>query len=515
MYMSTFSKVMISGVIASFILFVGFNIGNNLKPVHEAVAGSFMPVEGTQFTLSMTALPADTTITLSSFQTPDGRNLTMSSFGGKGYGTLDPTNTSRIESVSFTGITQNANGSATLTGVSRGVDFIFPYGATASLGKTHLVGSQFILSNTSAFYGNEFLLANQTGTSTAILIYSSTTPPRYDLDPGAAYFTTAPASVFPSLGQLNRTAIAGASNASRFTQGLVQVAFRGDAASSTALGNTGAFGVLTTDIATSSPSISMSTSSVVMTRLDSRIDPIFMSTSSTYTFGGVVANTGGFFSVASSTILATTTLSANVALGKGLVLNGVSYTAPSSQGSANSVLVNDGTGKQSWGSVPQLSTVGVTGISLSTTGWATSTTQLTLPAGALNASSTIEVIGGGSGGASAANAAMNCTLYIRDSTGRTLNSFTVTSTGAAGNSAGYTYHAFISATSTTASQNTYISGIGVDSGVSAGSGVTTLIDTLGNSGINFASALTLTVAVQDSTVNGSCSNPNVQYIVKP
>ena len=290
--MSTFSKVLISGLLASLILSIGFIIGFNQRPVHEAITGSFTPVEGTQFTLSMTALPADTTITLSSFQTPDGRNLTMSYFGAKGYGTLDPTNTTRLESISFTGITQNANGTATLTGVSRGLDFIFPYGATASLGKTHLVGSQLILSNTSAFYGNEFLLANQTGTSTAILNFASTTMPRYDLDPGAAAYTAAPNSVFVDMAQLTRTAISGATNATRFVQGLVQVAFRGDAASSTALGSTGAFEVLTTDIATSSPSISMSTSSVVMTRLDSRISPTFLATTTdtTYTLGNLIVN---------------------------------------------------------------------------------------------------------------------------------------------------------------------------------------------------------------------------------
>lgn len=199
-----------------------------------------------------------------------------------------------------------------------------------------------------------------------------------------------------------------------------------------------------------------------------------------------------------------------------LILNGVSYSLPSSQGAANNILTNNGSGVLTWsGGGPEINIVGATGISLSTTGWATSTTQLVLGASILNASSTIEVIGGGTGSASAANAAMNCTLYIKDSTGKTLNSFTVTSAAASGSSAPFTYHAFISATSTTASQYTYIAGIGVDSGLGAGSGVTTQIDTLGNSGINFASALTLTVVVQDATTNGGCSSGNVKFIVHP
>ncbi len=199
-----------------------------------------------------------------------------------------------------------------------------------------------------------------------------------------------------------------------------------------------------------------------------------------------------------------------------VAIGGVSYTFPAAQGNAGTVLQNNGSGTLTWGGGgPEINNVGSTGISLSTTGWATSTTQLVLAAGVLNASSTIEVIGGGTGSASAANAAMNCTLYIRDSTGKTLNSFTVTSAGASGDSAPFTYHAFISATSTTASQYTYIAGLGVDSGQGAGSGVTTPIDTLGNSGINFANALTLTVVVQDSTTNGGCYSGNVKYIVHP
>ncbi len=67
--------------------------------------------------------------------------------------------------------------------------------------------------------------------------------------------------------------------------------------------------------------------------------------------------------------------------------------------------------------------------------------------------------------------------------------------------------------STTAAQNTYISGIAVDAGIGAGSGVAAQIDTLASTAINFANALTLTVVAQETVASKNCSLTNVQYIV--
>ena len=58
---------------------------------------------------------SDTTMTLSSFQTIDGVDLAMTDFGAKGYMTIEPGSRDREEQISFTGITQNASGTCTLT----------------------------------------------------------------------------------------------------------------------------------------------------------------------------------------------------------------------------------------------------------------------------------------------------------------------------------------------------------------------------------------------------------------
>lgn len=58
--------------------------------------------------------------------------------------------------------------------------------------------------------------------------------------------------------------------------------------------------------------------------------------------------TGGHIFTASSTHSATTSISASSVTNNALILNGVAYAFPSSQGSANQILRNDGSGNISW-----------------------------------------------------------------------------------------------------------------------------------------------------------------------
>lgn len=72
-------------------------------------------------------------------------------FGTKGFATIQPGEGISEEQISFTGITQNSNGTATLTGVSS-VLFISPYTETSGLAKTHAGSTTLIISNTAGFY---------------------------------------------------------------------------------------------------------------------------------------------------------------------------------------------------------------------------------------------------------------------------------------------------------------------------------------------------------------------------
>ncbi len=109
-----------------------------------------------------------TTITLKSMTDIDGTALTMAgTFGTKGFGTMEPGNGTLEEQISFTGLTNNANGTVTLTGVSS-VTFAYPYTETSGLLKTHAGSTSFVISNTSGYY-NEFLGKDNDETANGII----------------------------------------------------------------------------------------------------------------------------------------------------------------------------------------------------------------------------------------------------------------------------------------------------------------------------------------------------------
>lgn len=220
----------------------------------------------------------------------NGVKLTMTDFGDSPTLTVDPKISGVEEIESFTGITDNGDNTATLTGITRNLNSKYPY-TTGGTGRTHGAGSTVVFGNNPQLYARLAAWENQ-GTTTAIWTFASTTAPRYDADPGSAYFSTAPGTVFVNLDQLTRTALAGTTNATRAAQGVLQVGNRTQMASGTPLGSTGAFAAITTDMATST--FTTATSSVAITRADGKLSPNAIATSSTdtYSFGGPMGFTG-------------------------------------------------------------------------------------------------------------------------------------------------------------------------------------------------------------------------------
>ncbi len=116
------------------------------------MADNFKYAQVQPFTLAGAgAVLGATTITLSSFNDIDGNPLAMSNFGLIGFGTIQPGGSTFEEQIAFTGVVQNANGTATLTGIHT-VTFLYPYTETSGLAKSHAGGSVFVISNTSGFY---------------------------------------------------------------------------------------------------------------------------------------------------------------------------------------------------------------------------------------------------------------------------------------------------------------------------------------------------------------------------
>lgn len=217
-------------------------------PIQEEAFGAFSPVAGGTYRLKTSIGTSDTTIILSAFTEPiTGNPLTMTSLASDiGYATLDPQSSTRKEFISFTGITQNGDGSATLTGVSRGLGFQSPFTASSTLRKSHPGQSIFILSDSPQLF-NEYAIKRNNETIT-----------------GQWTFTTFP--ITPSTTPATAT-----------TSGQVELATGGEAASSTLTGDVGRL-ALGTDISTSSAPASGNV--VVVTGDDGNIDSGFLGSDS-------------------------------------------------------------------------------------------------------------------------------------------------------------------------------------------------------------------------------------------
>lgn len=255
-------------------------------------ATSFTPVQCAQTTLAGAGVTSSaTTITLTSFTSAGGTPLTMSNFGSNGYIVLEPNSTSKIENITFTGITQNSNGSAILTGVTRGISFTAPFVATTALQKQHAGGSYAICSNPAVFYQNEFVEVNGNNT---IWPTASSSPASKGY---ADYVGSGGANIIP---------------ATTIAQGVVQLATGGQQASSTPVGSTGFNLVPWTSNATDTPTATCNATyaakganCAVVANTLGHIDPGFVSSSTSFSVS------------ASSTLMASTSIGNFMALNIG------------------------------------------------------------------------------------------------------------------------------------------------------------------------------------------------------
>ncbi len=179
---------------------------------------------------------AATTITLTSMLQIDGETtLTMSNFGTKGFATLEPGNGTAEEQISFTGIVQNANGTATLTGVSN-VLMVAPYTESSGTSMSHPGGVILVISNTSGFY-NRIATKDDDETITGLWTFpnNGNTPVL-----GVSYVAPTTDLQIPSKKYVDDVAVSGAPNAAPTVKGIVQEATVSQVNSGTATGSTGA-----------------------------------------------------------------------------------------------------------------------------------------------------------------------------------------------------------------------------------------------------------------------------------
>ena len=118
------------------------------------------PVQLQNFSLSGAGSSiGDTSLNVKSFKDINGVNLVIANFGSVGYGTIEPGNGIQEEQISFTGITQNSDGTATLTGVKH-VLFKTPFTESSGMTITHPGSTTFVISNTSGFENSIYTYIN-------------------------------------------------------------------------------------------------------------------------------------------------------------------------------------------------------------------------------------------------------------------------------------------------------------------------------------------------------------------
>jgi hypothetical protein len=492
------------------IVILGVISGGILAAAHQdkSLVGGFNPTGAGTYTLQSSVSSSQNTITLTSFTEPSSHTPYTMSYLNTDivYGTLAPS-TNNNEFVSFTGITQNTNGTATLTGVVRGLSRTPGTGgcvASSTLAHAFAGQSQFILSNSPCFY-SEYAVKRNNETIGGAWVYPSTTPPRLDYDPTAAQWAALSSSSLVTYHLLQTTSFSGTTNASITAKGISQLASSTQAASSTDIGTSGAEQVLMAKYATDTPQSCSGLKSggcVVMSNLLGKISQSWLDLTQFFSFSSL-------FATQASSTYATTTSQLSITNGR-FSANNVFYFWPNAQGSAGSTLKNDGSGNLSWGSAPRYVTIGASGISFgASTGFATSTTQQIIPANVIIASSTITIDGNVQGTASGGGSA-SFNIFVRDATtGQTFvsNNF-APATSAACNIA---FHVLIVATSTS-NQQSFMNGVDLCSGGT----VFVNLNTSAFSNINMASGNTITVVLQ--SVNANTSNASIgqlSYLVNP
>ncbi len=197
---------------------------------------TFLPFGAGTYTLNSSISSTATTITLTSFTEPvSGTPYTMVLIGSDiAYGTISPRTTSS-EFISFTGITQNADGTATLTGVTRGLAKKSPFTGSSTFRLPHSGQSVFIISDPPQLFNKYVTLENAETISGIKTFTTASARPKLSVD-----LDTLVNEEFVDFGQLSRTSFAGTVDATLTVKGIVEIATTAEIDAGTATGGTGA-----------------------------------------------------------------------------------------------------------------------------------------------------------------------------------------------------------------------------------------------------------------------------------
>jgi len=175
-----------TGILALLIVVVGYGILNPTPPqityIEVETLGARNAVGGKSYKLGGSGVSASqSTIDLTKFEIAGGtQKLRIADFGDLGCGTFEPGHTTKQEFISFTGVTQNSDGTAQLTGVTRGLSPVPTYTASTTLRTAHAGGSTFVLSNSPPCFFEGYANITQPESIINIWTFDADEPPTLD-----------------------------------------------------------------------------------------------------------------------------------------------------------------------------------------------------------------------------------------------------------------------------------------------------------------------------------------------
>lgn len=284
--MKHFLKKITLGVLVFSILTVGgFEV---YKSTNKTEAATFYAAQTPATQLYTGISSSATSARLRSLKDIYGSNLTMLSFGSIGYVTFEPGVSGKEEVASFTGITDNGDGTQTLTGLTRGLLSRFPFG-TGGTARSHGSNTTVTFSNPGEFY-NHFTIKEN---AEAVTGYWTVPNP-------------ISAQGIASKSYVDGTAFGGVGLSSETATGTVEIATGVEIASSTTNGSIGRLAI-PASLATSTYNSATAGLKVVVTQNSGKIDNNFIdstalaSLSGTNTWTGVNTHTNNVVLTGSAT----------------------------------------------------------------------------------------------------------------------------------------------------------------------------------------------------------------------
>ena len=460
--------------------------------VEEIQLGGTTPINGTTYNLAGSGVTnSATSIVLSSFTIPQtGQRILDADVGDIFYLTIEPGNRTRQEVVSCTTVTQNTT-TATLSGCVRGLSPIAPHTASSTLAFSHGGGAQVIFGDAAQLFNLYTAKANDEAV-TGLWSFNSYLP--------TSSITATTSNQFVTKGYADGIANQGAATSTESNGGISELGTLAEQASSFD-GGADKPTVLQTKNSTSTCQV-VGSYNIVASTTTGKLDKNCFDQTAMYNFTGARNN----FQNASSTGLSAGYAYFGTTATTSISNTGVVTLATTTAGT----LRTNSSGTVFVGAPVRYVLNDSTDFGVTSGNYATSSSQLFIPANTLSASSTIEVkftAGVCSGGAST-----SCQMYIKNSSGSTLASGTIGDDEISSTSFISTGWILISSNNASFTSQTYTGG--VQWVYTAGTGAEGHGSSLeGTGAIDFSQNQTLQVVIRG--VNGGFTLSSYSIVVNP